>query len=109
MTKYLAPWKEDLNTRPSNLLPPHGRSSETCFDAFPNRRSEWESMATIWTSRPSISVEWDGNAISEAKAQSWADALNPLSLLKGRAGKTRSHRQYLTLDVADSKSLGAVT
>ena len=49
--------------------------TETCFDAYPSRRPSWAGDGENRIVTEHFSVEWDGNAISESKAQSFADAL----------------------------------
>ena len=77
MTRYLAPWKADLNdiVIQNPLPPPMAEPTETCFDAYPNRRPDWAGTGANRIVTEHFSVEWDGNAITQEKAQSWADAL----------------------------------
>lgn len=49
--------------------------TETCFDAYPSRRPSWAGDGENRIVTEHFSVEWDGNAISESKAQNFADAL----------------------------------
>ncbi|MEC7241241.1 MAG: hypothetical protein VXW32_08365 [Myxococcota bacterium] len=87
--------------------------SETCFDAYPSRRPSWAGDGENRIVTEHFSVEWDGNAISESKAQSFADALeHSWEVEFDELGWRRPARsgQWLTLAyVSGGNYSGAVT
>jgi MYXO-CTERM domain-containing protein len=60
----------------ADAAPPFaGSATETCFDKYPSRRPQWAGDGNNKIVTEHFSVEWDGDSISESKAQSWADSL----------------------------------
>ena len=115
MTQYIAPWKEDLSDPviANSPPPPSMAPTETCFDAFPNKRPNWAGDGENRIITEHFSVEWDGDAISETRAQQWADALElswQVEFEELGWRKPGGHTQYLTLAyIADFDYAGAVT
>ena len=67
MTAHLAPWKDDLLDPSTEMEPPTGDRppDDTCFGQYGENRVLGDHF----------SVEWDGNTVSEATAQSFLSAL----------------------------------
>ena len=87
--------------------------TETCFDAYPSQRPSWAGDGENRIVTEHFSVEWDGSAISESKAQSFADALeHSWEVEFEELGWRKPNRsgQWLTLAyVSGGNYAGAVT
>jgi len=99
--------------RAAPAVPPTGVPTQTCFDQFPELRPQWAGDGDIRILTEHFSVEWDGDAISEYKAQEWADSLEHSWAVEfGEMGwkKPNGTDDYLLLAyVADYAYAGAVT
>ena len=88
-------------------------ATETCFDAYPSKRPSWAGDGDYKIVTEHFSVEWDGSAITESKAQSFADALeHSWEVEFDEMGWRRpsSSSKYLTLAyVSGGNYAGAVT
>jgi MYXO-CTERM domain-containing protein len=63
---------------PQNATPPAPPAdvpTQTCFDQYPEKRPQWAGDGNERIVTEHFSVEWDGDSISQSKAQSWADSL----------------------------------
>lgn len=65
--------RQDTNANSSPAFA--GSATETCFDKHPEKRPDWAGDGNSKIVTEHFSVEWDGDSISESKAQSWADSL----------------------------------
>jgi len=67
MTAMLAPWKDDLLDPATEMEPPTGDRppDDTCFGQYGDNRVQGDHF----------SVEWDGNTVSQATAESFLSAL----------------------------------
>jgi MYXO-CTERM domain-containing protein len=76
MAGFISPWVDGVPPAPSQAEPPAAMApTETCFDANPSRRPSWVGDGDNRILTEHFSVEWDGDSISDSKAEQWAESL----------------------------------
>jgi len=115
MSKHLGPMRSESAEvkRVASPPPPSMAPTETCFDAYPARRPSWVGDGENRILTEHFSVEWDGDSISESKAQQWADAFElswEVQFEEMGWREPYGSGEYLLLAyVADYEYAGAVT